>query len=186
MCGCWVTQSCPTLCDPVDYSLPGSSVHGGPPGKNTGVDCQALLQGIFPTQGQNPGLPHYRQILYHLSHKGSPDITGSYSSWTRGPVRAWNCTSHNTVHKPKPPQLLSGESLTCLGTWDSWGNAHQSDAVQRYKARLILHKDMGTTFADHLLGARHHAGYSTSAPHENPPRCLPLSYFTVHAGANAP
>ena len=75
-----VTQLYPTLCDPVDYSLPGSSVHGGPPGKNTGVDCQALLQGIFPTQGQNPGLPHYRQILYHLSHKGSPDITGSYSS----------------------------------------------------------------------------------------------------------
>ena len=37
-------------------------------GKNTGVDCHALLQGIFPTQGSNPGLPHCRQILYHLSH----------------------------------------------------------------------------------------------------------------------
>ena len=34
-------------------------------------DCHALLQGIFPTQGQNPGLPHCRQILYHLSHAES-------------------------------------------------------------------------------------------------------------------
>ena len=45
-------------------SLPSLSVHGDPPGKNTAVDCHALLQGIFPTQGSNPGLPHCRQILY--------------------------------------------------------------------------------------------------------------------------
>ena len=37
------------------------------PGKNTGVGCHALLQRIFPTQESNPGLPHSRQILYHLS-----------------------------------------------------------------------------------------------------------------------
>ena len=37
-------------------------------GKNTGVGCHTLLQGIFPTQGSNSGLLHYRQILYHLSH----------------------------------------------------------------------------------------------------------------------
>ena len=46
-------------------------VHGGSPGKNTGVCCHALLQGIFPTQGLNPGLLHCRRILYHLSHHGS-------------------------------------------------------------------------------------------------------------------
>ena len=40
------------------------------PGKSTGVGCHFLLQGIFPTQGLNPGLPHCRQTLYHLSHKG--------------------------------------------------------------------------------------------------------------------
>ena len=39
------------------------------PGKNTGVCCRALLQGIFLTQGSNIGLPHCRQILYHLSHR---------------------------------------------------------------------------------------------------------------------
>ena len=58
----------------MDYSLPVSSVHGDSPGKNNGVDCHALLQGIFPTQGWNPGLPHCRWILYHLSHGGSPWI----------------------------------------------------------------------------------------------------------------
>ena len=68
---CWVAQPCLTLCNPVDCSLPGSSVHGDSPGKNTGVGCHALLQGIFPTQGSNPGLPHGRWILYYLSHQGS-------------------------------------------------------------------------------------------------------------------
>ena len=42
------------------------------PGKNTGVDCCALLQGIFLTQGLNSGLPHCGQMLYCLSHQGSP------------------------------------------------------------------------------------------------------------------
>ena len=58
----------------MDCSLPGSSVHGDSPGKNTGVGCHALLQRIFLTQGSNPGLLHWRQILYHLSHQGSPII----------------------------------------------------------------------------------------------------------------
>ena len=44
------------------------------PGQNTGVGSLSLLQRIFPTQGSNPGLPHYKQILYQLSHKGSPRI----------------------------------------------------------------------------------------------------------------
>ena len=42
------------------------------PGQNTGVGGLSLLQGIFPNHGLNPGLPHCRQILYQLSHKGSP------------------------------------------------------------------------------------------------------------------
>ena len=72
---CLVTQSDPTLWDPMDCSPPGSSVHGDSPGKNTGVGCHALLQGIFPIQGLNPGLLHCRQILYQLSYKGSPHST---------------------------------------------------------------------------------------------------------------
>ena len=67
---CLVTQLCLTLCDPIDYSLPGS-VHGDSPGNNIGVRCHALLHGIFPTQELNPGLSHCRWILYYLSHQGS-------------------------------------------------------------------------------------------------------------------
>ena len=44
------------------------------PGQNTGVGSHSFLQGIFPTQGSSPGLPHCRQILCQLSHQGSPRI----------------------------------------------------------------------------------------------------------------
>ena len=44
------------------------------PGQNTGAGSLSLLQGIFPTQGSNPGLLHCRQILYQLSHQGSPSV----------------------------------------------------------------------------------------------------------------
>ena len=71
-CCCCVVQLCPTLCDPMNCSPPGSSVHGDSPGKNTRAGCHAFLQGIFPTQGLNPGLPHCRRILYQLSYPGSP------------------------------------------------------------------------------------------------------------------
>ena len=62
-----VTQSCVSLCDHMDYTRsPWNS-----PGQNTEVGSFSVLQGIFPTQGSNPGLPHSRRILYQLSHKGS-------------------------------------------------------------------------------------------------------------------
>ena len=77
---CLFTRSCPTLCDPVDCSPPGSFVSGNSPGRYTGVGCHALLQGILPTQGSNPGLPHCRWILYHLSHWGTL-ITNKGAWW---------------------------------------------------------------------------------------------------------
>ena len=62
-----VTQSCDSLRPHVPARLlcPWNS-----PGKNTGVGCHSILQGMFPTQGLNPGLLHCRQILKHLSHQG--------------------------------------------------------------------------------------------------------------------
>ena len=68
---CLATQSCLTLCDPMDYSPLGSSAHGDSPGKNTGVGCHALLQGIFLTQELNWSLLHCRRILHYLSYKES-------------------------------------------------------------------------------------------------------------------
>ena len=69
-----VNQSCLTLCDSHGLYSPWNS-----PGQNTGVGSLSLLQGIFPTQGSNPGLPHCRWILYWLSHKGSPYLLTNYS-----------------------------------------------------------------------------------------------------------
>ena len=66
----------------MDCSPPGSSIPENSPGKNMGMSGQALLRDIFPTQGFNPGLPHYRQILYHLSHQESPRIL----EWVACPI----------------------------------------------------------------------------------------------------
>ena len=52
-----VAQSCPTLCNPMDYSLPSSSVHGISQARITGVGCHFPLQEVFPTQGSNLRLP---------------------------------------------------------------------------------------------------------------------------------
>ena len=67
---CLVAQLCLTLCHPMNCKPARLLCNGDSPRKNTEVGCHALLQGIFPTQRSNPGLPHCRQILYHLSHQG--------------------------------------------------------------------------------------------------------------------
>ena len=80
---------------PHELQPPGSCFHGDSPGKNAGVGCHALLQGLFPTSGSNPGLLHCRWILYHLSHQESPRIlewvampfsrgSSRHRNWTRG------------------------------------------------------------------------------------------------------
>ena len=72
-----VTQFCLILCDPMDCSPPGSSVHGDFPGRITGMGCHALLQGIFLIQGSNPRLLHFlhcKCILYPLNHLRSPRL----------------------------------------------------------------------------------------------------------------
>ena len=62
-----VVQSCPMLCDPMDYT-----VHGILQARILEWVVIPFSKGIFPTQGLNPGLPQCRQILYKLSHRGSP------------------------------------------------------------------------------------------------------------------
>ena len=67
----WKSLSRVRLFEPARFLCPWNS-----PGRNTGVGSLSLLQGISPTQGSNPSLPHCRWILYQLSHKGSPRILG--------------------------------------------------------------------------------------------------------------
>ena len=69
-----VAQSSWTLCDPIDYSLPGASVHGILQARKPKWVVNSLLQVIFQTQGWKPGLPHCKRILYSLSHQRSPRI----------------------------------------------------------------------------------------------------------------
>ena len=62
-------------------------------GQNTGVSSPSLFQGIFPTQGSNPGLPHCRQVLYQLSHQGNPQYLTKFGLWGGGQNRRpwpWN------------------------------------------------------------------------------------------------
>ena len=89
-----VAQSCPTLCHPMDYR-----VHGILQAKITGLGSLSLLQGIFPTQGSKPGLPHCRQILYQLSHQRSPRILeGVAYPFSRGSSQPRNWTGVSCKH----------------------------------------------------------------------------------------
>ena len=95
MCG--PAQSCPTICDPIDCSLSGSSVHGIFPGKITGMGCHFLLQGIFLTQRLNPSLMHL--LLWQV---------GSFHCAT------WEAQELSQGHwyKAEESQLLSSSSCS--------------------------------------------------------------------------
>ena len=70
-------------------------------GKNTEVDCHSLLQGIFPTQGWNPGLLRCRQILYHLSRRKAPSFTFRSDQISRSVVSG-SLRLHDSQHA-RPP-----------------------------------------------------------------------------------
>ena len=89
-----VAQSCPALCD----------------SQNAGVGSLSLLQGIFPTQGSNPGLPHCRKILYQLSHQGSPTQT-----WVKPPDCSWEiyCSFAEIGKFSRDENLRNREKYIC-------------------------------------------------------------------------
>ena len=75
LCCCYlslVSKLCPPLCNPMDYRLPGSPVHGISQARILEWACHSLLQGIVPTQGSNPSLPHWQAGSLPLSCQGSP------------------------------------------------------------------------------------------------------------------
>ena len=157
-----VTQLCLTLCDPMDWSQPGSSVHGifqdgilewvaipfsrgssqprdwtqvshiadgfftiwaaRKTQKTSGVGCYALLQGIFPTQGLNPGFLHCGQILYCLSHQESPHVC-IYSFSLEPPTPT-----------PDPPLLGHPRSLS----WAPGAVRQFPPAIQLTHARVYI------------------------------------------------
>ena len=79
-------------------------------GQNTEVGSLSLLQGIFPTQGSNPGLPHCRQILYQMSHKGSPRILEWVAyPFSSGSSQPGNQTGSPALQVDSLPSALSGK-----------------------------------------------------------------------------
>ena len=90
------------------------------PGQNTGVGSLSFLQGIFPTQGSNPGLLHCRWVLYQLSHKGSP-----WATWER--LMLGDCKWYQI---PGSEHLLINQMnawFTCVNSW-TWDTVRHSPA----------------------------------------------------------
>ena len=113
-------QSCLTLYNAMDCSSPGSFLHlWDSPGKNTGVGCHFLLQGIFLTQGLNPHLLHCRQILYPLSYLGSPKSLWGTFYLT---YKQWNI-KHNKINFFEWLRMLMGDSTFFLFISDSYWKA---------------------------------------------------------------
>ena len=103
--------SCVWLCNLMDCSSVGSSVHGDSPSRNTGVGCHVLLQGIFQTQGSNPGLLHCRQILYCQSHQESPrTLEWVAYFFSRGFSRPADKPASPTLQADSLPAKLPGKS----------------------------------------------------------------------------
>ena len=103
------------------------------PGKSTGVGCHFLLQGIFPTQGSNPGLPHYRQTLYLPSHQGSPLTTwlGLFTSFPK--PSSEGCRYRHLFYR----QFLQTSPRQVL-TLDLW--------VQEWRRQVCSHSAWGVKY----------------------------------------
>ena len=101
-----VAQSCPTLCDPMDYKPTRRHRPWNSPSKSTEVCSPFPLEGLFPIYESNPGLLHCRWIHYHLSHQGSQSL--------KNPVLATSLSLFTFMHwgrKWQPtPVFLPGES----------------------------------------------------------------------------
>ena len=129
------------------------------PGQNTGVGTLSLLQGIFPTQGLNLGLPHCRRILYQLSHKGSPRILECVAyPFSSGSSRPWFNSWVGKIPCRREwlptPVFWPGEFH---GLYSSWG-CKQSDTTEQLSLSLHFEKmekalemDDCTTMREHLM-----------------------------------
>ena len=104
------------------------------PGKNTEVGCHPLLQGIFPNQGLNPGLPLCRWILYHLSHQGSPRIL----VWVAYPFS----------RESSWPRNQTGVSCIAGGFFTSWA---MREAPNKSKDKFIS----GVVYIQKAIGSYH-------------------------------
>ena len=148
---CLVAQSYLTLwlngLEPARLLCPWDS-----PGKNTEGGCHALLQGIFPTQGLNPGLPHCRRILYCLSHQGSPRIP----EWVAYPFSRGTSWPRNWTRVSR----IAGRSFTSWATREALTSAYYPPILT-----MLLH------MADFALFSAWVILHCINAPHLYPLVC---------------
>ena len=135
-------QPCPTLCDPMDCSPPGSSVSGILQARILEGAAITLLQGIFPTSELNPVLPHCRQILYWLSHQGSLNCRKAFFSMfnSKLSVLEWRWYSGNFVLPlPKRHGSVADNGKSFDQVADSQSTEHiLCRRAQRFKPWLPL------------------------------------------------
>ena len=114
------------------------------PGQNTGVGSLSLLQEIFPTQGSNPGLPHCRQILYQLGHKGSPRILEWVAyPFSRGSSQPRNQTRVFYLQADSLPTELSGKPLLCLKDYYNMNSWTCRNTDRRTLYTVFMNKSIG-------------------------------------------
>ena len=142
------------------------------PGQNTGVGSLFLLQGIFPTQGSNPGLLHCRQILYPLSHQGSPRrlewVAYIFSSGSSRP-RNWTRVS-----------CIAGRFFT---NWAIRGAIYNWYSGANPSIHWLTHSLTHSCIHSLLLTARHWALFSENRVNQAGPTFLELTPCCVrHLG----
>ena len=138
VCVCvWKSLSCIWLLRPHGLYSPWNS-----PGQNTRVGSLSILQGIFPNQGLNPGLPHCRRILYQLSHKGSPRIL----EWVTYPFSRGSSL----------PQELNRGLLHCREFFTSWATREECVCVCVYVCVCVCVYVHACTYTQCRILSLHH------------------------------
>ena len=133
------------------------------PGQNPGVGCLSLLQGIFPTQGSNPGLPHCRQILCQLSHTGSPRIL----EWVAYPFSSGSSQPRNRTRVSG----IAGGFFTNWASREAWvafdfalldicmsHGCLQSGLSWRFQVSALIVSPLACLSGSCLSASEHHLG----------------------------
>ena len=124
------TQSCPTFCDSHGLYSPWNF-----PGQNTGVGSRSLLQGIFLTQGSNPGLPHCKQILYQMNHQGSSDVYHDSFPCLFPMLVTWKIVCRTSKSPSKICCCLVAKSCLTLWPYGLW--SPRPSASEMSQARIL-------------------------------------------------
>ena len=113
------------------------------PGQNTGVDSLSLLEGIFSTQGSNPGLQHYRQILYRLSHQGLESLQEENMCLSLSPHFTISTTPAPKHAQNRSQQDDSHQETSLAGQWIRINFARQGMPVPFVVGELRSHMPQG-------------------------------------------